>query len=128
VNNPSDEISQAERRRVMLEERKASTYLAQAQASIGDELGGRFAQSGSSATVIGSSPISYPQQPSTSPAMMPVEPPLGYAIDGQEPVGEKFEVERSRNASTQVGVGGGPTQASGTTDGRPAIAKFRRRF
>jgi hypothetical protein len=100
MNNPVD-ISQAERRRVLAndrkvaEERRHSTFLDHARASADDDRGGRFALSGSSVTVIGASPShEYPQQPSTAPsnqmAMMPDEPlidgrgegnVLGYEID-----------------------------------------------
>jgi hypothetical protein len=109
-------ISQKERREVLKNDRlvrQGSTYFQHAQASIDDELRGRFAQSGQSATVTGSSPISYPKQPSTSPAnqmsMMPDEAPLGYRVDDQEPVGEKFEVAAS------LGGAAGPGSSDGAT-------------
>jgi hypothetical protein len=74
--------------------RERSTYHSVAQASIDDDRGGRFALGDSKQTVIGSSPISYPQQPSTSfwnSDPVPPEPPLGYSVEAQEPVGEVFE-------------------------------------
>jgi hypothetical protein len=93
--NPADDISQAERRRIMADDRRAkSTYHSQAIGSIDEERGGRYATSGSKQTVIGSSPIAYPQQPSTSPwhhDPIGTEPPLGYSVDAIEPVGEVFE-------------------------------------
>jgi hypothetical protein len=92
MNNPA-EISQAERRRIIAEERRASTYHQHAIASADDAAGGRFATEGKP-TVMGSLPISYPQQPASSPsnqaALVPDEPTidgsgegdrLGYCID-----------------------------------------------
>jgi hypothetical protein len=111
VSNPADEISQAERRRVMLEERRGRTYQGHAIASADEDRGGRFALSGNPATVTGSTPGPvYPQQPSTSPsnqlAMMPDEPlvdgrgegdRLGYCID---------------NPSAPVGAGAGSKEVT----------------
>lgn len=91
---PSDEVSQAERRRIMTEERRMRTYHGQATAGIEDDRGGRYAASGSSPTVTGSSPIRYPAQPAHSPwhhDPIGTEPPLGYSVEAQEPVGEVFE-------------------------------------
>src|SRR5262249_13627556 len=88
----ADEISQAERREIMAEDRRAKTYFGQAQHA-DDELGGRYAKVRST-TVVGSSPSSYPAQPPTSPwhrDPVPDEPPLGYSVDAVEPVGEMFE-------------------------------------
>jgi hypothetical protein len=65
MNNPADEISQAERRRILAEER-ISTYRAHAEANTDLELGGRFAKL-SKTTVVGASSISYPKQPEGSP-------------------------------------------------------------
>src|SRR5262245_30159993 len=64
MNGRADEISQAERRRIMADDRRARTYLGQAQHA-DDALGGRYAKVHST-TVVGSSPISYPQSPATS--------------------------------------------------------------
>ena len=88
------DITQKEKREVMRNDRKVgSTYHSVAQASIDDKRGGRYAISDSKQTVIGSSPIAYPQQPKTSPwACDPVPPEplidgrgegnrLGFAID-----------------------------------------------
>src|SRR5215813_14481930 len=92
MNGGADEISQAERRRIMADDRRAKTYFGQAQHA-DDELGGRYAKVRST-TVVGSSPSSYPAQPSTSPwhrDPVPDEPPLGYSVDAVEPVGEIHE-------------------------------------
>jgi hypothetical protein len=85
----------AEKRRIMAEERRMRTYHGHAQANIDEDRGGRFAVEGK-ATVIGSGPISYPAQPSGSPwhsEPIGTEPPLGYSVGDQEPVGEVHERE-----------------------------------
>jgi hypothetical protein len=91
--NKADEITMAEKRRIISEERRHSTYLDHSRASADDLAGGRFAKHNPT-TVVGASSVSYPTQPETSPsnqlAMMPEEPlidgtgegnVLGYAID-----------------------------------------------
>jgi hypothetical protein len=78
-------------------ERAATTYYQQAQ--LDDDLGGRYAVSSD-----------YPAQPETSPwANAPnlPEPPLGYAIDAQEPVGNFHEIQASIDA---LGDGNDPSQ------------------
>jgi hypothetical protein len=129
-----DEISQAERRKVIENDRKVmSSYLDHARASADDERGGKFGAAAPTRTVIGTAPIAYPQQPSTSPsnqmAMMPDEPPLGYSVNDQEPTGEAFEVAASIGTSPAAedvaDVGGGLPQAA---SGRPATPKLRRRL
>ena len=80
--NVADEISQAERRRIMADDRRAKTYFGQAQHA-DDDLGGRYAKVHST-TVVGSSPISYPAQPATSPwhhDACPPEPPLKILVE-----------------------------------------------
>jgi hypothetical protein len=72
--------------------RRARTYFGQAQHA-DDDLGGRYAKVHST-TVVGSSPVSYPAQPPTSPwhhDPVPPEMPLGYSVDAIEPVGEFHE-------------------------------------
>ena len=90
----ADEVSQSEKRRILAEDRRMRTYHAVAQASIDDDRGGRFGVVGRT-TVTGAAPISYPRQPSGSPAnqaaMVGDEPPLGYSVDALEPVGELHE-------------------------------------
>jgi hypothetical protein len=94
-----DDIPQSERRQVMANDRKvreAATYHSVAQSAVDDERGGRYATEGSKQTVIGSSPIAYPQQPCTSPWHSDpcgTEPPLGYSVEEMEPTGEVFERE-----------------------------------
>ena len=123
-SNPADEISQAERRRIMLEERKGS-YHSVAAGSADDERRGRFAVAGNNTTVVGASPISYPQQPSTSPwhrDPVGTEPPLGYSVEQQEPTGEKFEIEKGTPASRVHAAGVGDGSISGT-EVRPVTTK-----
>jgi hypothetical protein len=68
MHNPADMISQAERRRIISEERKLSTYRQHAEANADLELGGRFSKV-TTVTVTGVSPIhQYPRQPLSSPA------------------------------------------------------------
>ena len=93
--NNADDIPQSERRKVIENDRKVhATYHSVAQSAVDEDRGGRFAYSGSSTTVVGSSPVSYPQQPTGSPWAKdecPPEPPLGFSVDAMEPVGEPFE-------------------------------------
>jgi hypothetical protein len=94
MHNPADMISQAEKRRILAEERRLSTYRAHAEANADLELGGRFAKV-TTTTVTGASPISYPRQPADSPAnqaaLVGDERPLGYSVNDQECVGEFHE-------------------------------------
>jgi hypothetical protein len=94
-----DEISQAERRRILQEERRAKTYLAEAQANTDLELGGRFAKL-PRATFVGAGPsVKYPRLPANSPwhsDPCPPEPPLGIDINAMDAVGEAWEQEASR--------------------------------
>jgi hypothetical protein len=114
--NNADEISQAEKRRILIEERRMRTYHGHAlDADL--EMGGRFSRVNTT-TVVGSSPIQYPAQPPTSPwhhDPCPPEPPLGYSVDEQDPVGEVFE--RAHSAASPVepppdaGVGTPPSSS-----------------
>jgi hypothetical protein len=89
--NKADEYSQSVKREVLTNDQKVKdTYFSRANADA--DLGGRFAPA-----VIGST-ARYPHQPTTSPFSrdpVPDEPPLGYEIHSQEPVGEPFEVQQS---------------------------------
>ena len=91
---PADEISQAERRRILAEDRRARTYFSEAQANADLELGGRYAKV-TTTTVVGAGPIQYPRLPLTAPAnqaaMVGDEPPLGFSVNDIEPVGEIHE-------------------------------------
>jgi hypothetical protein len=134
MNNPADEISQAEKLRILAEDRRASTYFHQAQSSLDDLSGGRYGPVTKS-QVVGASPVAYPRLPSDAPsnqmAMMPEEPPLGYRIDDQEPTGQPHELAKSLQASSTLGTGVdgvAPTSTSaGDAGGVGAQPKFRRR-
>jgi hypothetical protein len=124
-------VTQREKRQVMENDRQvreAATYHSVAKAGLDDERGGRYAAgSGSKASVVGTSPISYPTQPAGSPWAKddaPAEPPLGYSVDEQEPVGEMFE-RASTSAAPEVGEPPSPSDHSGgDVRSRP---RFRRR-
>ena len=122
MSNPADEISQTEKRRIMIEERRAKTYHGHAM-DADLEMGGRYAKVHST-TVVGSSPVSYPAQPPTSPwhhDPCPPEPPLGYSVDDVEPVGEVHERgPPSIAAAPDVDVSGGPS------DGDVSAASFNK--
>jgi hypothetical protein len=98
--NQADNIPQSERRKVMESDRlarRAGTYFSQASAGMDDERGGRFAAL-NKPTVTGSGGGWAPKQPPNSPWAKdhcPPEPPLGWSVDDQEPVGEPHEIERS---------------------------------
>jgi hypothetical protein len=130
--NPVDEISQVERRRVFENdriaalERRLSTYHAVAQGSIDDERQGRFAAVGK-VTVTGTGPtLQYPRQPETSPANQAVltgqEGPLGYSVNDQEPVGEKFELGDKPSTSQASDVEGNSSPEGNAKGSRLASA------
>src|SRR5262249_4693471 len=92
---------------VMTNGRKVmATYHSVAASTVDDERGGRFAVERKQ-TVIGSSPIAYPQQPSTSPwhsdPCQP-EPPLGYSVDAMGAVGEPHEIRASEGSPPSSSV------------------------
>src|SRR6516162_1790948 len=109
--NAADLISQKEKRETLrndrlvkeADERRRRTL--HGHALDGEpELGGRFSKV-STTTVVGTSPVSYPQQPEGSPWRSdpcPIEPPLGYSVDEQEPVGEMFERASSVDGTSAV--------------------------
>ena len=72
-----------------------------------NDVGGRFAAV-SSPQVIGSTPNPATQYPAAADWVadqLPPEPPFPIDISAQEPCGEKFEVERSRDAVGPVQLG-----------------------
>jgi hypothetical protein len=90
----NNDASQAERKRVLENDRKVSSYMAHATANVDEDRGGRYAATGSSPTVTGATPISYPTQPSHSPwhhDPISDEPPLGYSVEDHDAVGEQHE-------------------------------------
>jgi hypothetical protein len=90
----NNDASQAQRRKVLENDRKVSTYFQRAQADADLELGGRYAKV-TETTVTGATPGPiYPKQPPNSPwhhDPMPPEPPLGFSVNDLEPVGEPHE-------------------------------------
>ena len=129
--NEADEIRQTERRRIMAEDRRAKTYFGQAQHA-DDDLGGRYTKVHST-TVTGSSPISYPAQPPTSPwhhDACPPEPPLGFSMNAMEPVGEPFERgPPSTTAAPNVeGVGGRSPRVVRSATSVSKSSRLRRRM
>ena len=127
-------ITQKEKREVLANDRKVSTYLAHAMASAEDEMGGRYAKV-QPTTVTGSSPGSaFPRMPEGNPWR---EEPIGKEafIDGRgEGLTLGFEIDRPDASSTVAAVEDTPTPASseshvitGVGDGRVPPG-FRRRF
>ena len=115
-----DDVTQKDKLAVLRNEqqlRKASTYHALASAAADELAGGRFAQSSNRQTVIGASPISYPQLPEGNPFKcdpVGMEPPLGYKIDDMDAVGERHEIERSQaSAAASVDAAVAPTSSIG---------------
>src|SRR5262245_8777504 len=97
-------LLQAERRRIMIEERRLRTYHGHAQAAVDDERQGRFATlDKATVTGQGAGPI-YPQMPDGNPwATEPIgtEPPLGIDINAQDAVGEIFEQAASDTSALE---------------------------
>jgi hypothetical protein len=94
----TEEISMAERRRILAEELRFKTYMAHTDTFLDDNRGGRFSVT-KPAALIGSGPIHYPQLPQDAPAnqalMVGDEMPLGYDINAMDAVGEPHEVKAS---------------------------------
>ena len=116
MNNSADEISQAEGRRIIAEERRGRTYQGHAIASANDERGGRFALSGKATSVTGSRPASeYPRQPEHSPwhrDPLPPEP----LIDGRGE-GNVLGYEIDRPDGAPPGVESSSSSAAASADG-----------
>jgi len=132
MNNPIDEVSQAERRRIIENDRKVmATYHSHAQSTLNDERQGRFATL-DKPTVTGSTPGSqFPRMPAGNPwREEPIGPEpfvdgrgegnvLGYAID---------RPDAPPSSASPVGDGGNGDRAI-TATGSPVIrSKFRRRI
>jgi hypothetical protein len=125
--NNADEISQAERRRIMIEERRGkATYHNIGQAGIDETFVRRVQLTPEIPKPAGSGWASLWTND-------PPEPALGYSVEQHEAAGEAFEVAASQAAQASpdapdggAGGAGGPAQEDGTTLSRPA--KFIRRF
>jgi hypothetical protein len=89
-----NDTSQAERRAALANDRRVSTYH---QFKLPEEeLGGRYRKL-EPQTIVGSdNPIpSYTRAAPWSATQLPDEPPLGWSVEDQMPVGEPHEVEAS---------------------------------
>jgi hypothetical protein len=98
------------------------TFHSRAAAELALENQGRHTQG---AEVTGSKPaVVYPRQPESSPwaaDKVPPEPPLGYEINSQEPVGEPFEIEESLLlAASSVSPEDAALATEVSASGRPA--------
>jgi hypothetical protein len=79
-------------------QREYSSYLDQARANIGQELGGRFQNFGKTTIVTGSGGPAVPRLPEDNPFHHDPtgpEPSLGFSIADPPVVGEAFEVQAS---------------------------------
>jgi hypothetical protein len=125
MSHAEDLISQAERRRIIANDRRvraAATFHSMAQSSLDDERGGRYATEGSKATVVGASPVGYPAQPANSPWASnpyPDEPlidgrgegtTLGYEIDRPDVVSNASPA--SSTSLRDAGVGTPPPSST----------------
>ena len=82
---PEDEVTQAERRRIL---REGTTFHQHAQSSANDEAGGRFAAT-AAPRVVGSTPnpsLQYPAASAAHQTELPREPSLGYSVDQLDPL------------------------------------------
>ena len=112
----SSDAEMKERRRHAGSTTQVTNYRDRAVNDLALEARGRHA---TKSNVVGAERVPlYPAAsgPWNDPVQVPDEPPLGYAIDSQEPVGEVFEIEASlREAS--------PSVASLPPDGDVATAR-----
>jgi hypothetical protein len=111
-NQFQNSASQAERRRVLREE-QASTYFERAR--VAEQLDSERSKSAVTGTKRTQDFPAIPSGPWSAGywAQVPDEPPLGYAINEQEPVGEPAEVARSLEAMA-------PTSPMGSDTGSPS--------
>jgi hypothetical protein len=111
-----DEITQADKRRVLKDDR-ASTYYAMAEATAGEELG-RYKHLGK-ASVTGA----VPKLPASSPWCsdpVPNEEPTGIDLNQQEAVGTQAEINASlpKAESSSSSLGLDPAPLSNASDDR----------
>jgi hypothetical protein len=89
MSGPEDEVSQAEKRRIIREQ--AGTFFSHAQTQAGELSGGRFAATGTP-HVTGATPVpNYPAAAAHQRDPVPIEPPLGIDINAmpeQNPTGD----------------------------------------
>jgi hypothetical protein len=122
-----DEISQAERRRIMAEELRAKGTLRAMAEADNDLRGGRYRMQ---AKKIGADFIDTIKTvlkvpaPAGWPSLWsgdPPEPPLGYSVEDHEPVGEPHEIKASSPSviSRRDGGVGDGSASDGTPEVRP---------
>jgi hypothetical protein len=138
MTNP--DVTMKEKKEILDNDRKvrAGTYKSLAEAEFQNEYGGRYAAAITKTKVAGSDPsVSYPKQPSSSfwsRDPIGLEPSLGYRIDDQEPVGEKFEIERSLSSAVKAAPETGDAAVDGPAPedpsqmSRPVTSKRWRRL
>jgi hypothetical protein len=108
---PEDEVSQAEKARMLREQ--ASSILDHARAAANDLGGGRFAGVNPT-TVIGAEPaVRYPAASSSWQVQLPDEPPLGFAIDAMP---ELENPTGGSSVSAPVATGGAADAPSAPPD------------
>jgi hypothetical protein len=127
-----NEADMKTKREMLSQDRAANTYLEQASATIGQELGGRFAHlARGQQQVVGSAPSPYPKMPANSPWScdpVPREEPLGVDINALEPIGGPAETVPVPEVETVLAM----TCSVITTEvepTKPQVSKtFRRRI
>jgi hypothetical protein len=84
-----NEADMKTKREMLKQDRAANTYFEQASATMGQELGGRFAHlARGQQQVVGSTPNAYPKIPGYwAEADCGVEPSLGVDVNAMEPIG-----------------------------------------
>jgi hypothetical protein len=110
-NYNADPPTQAEKRETIENDRKvreaakdearAGTYFAQARATLGQEVGGRYAAM-ARPVITGAGAYVVPRLPESSPWShdpCAPEPPLGYSVEDQEPVGEAHEIQNLKQGA-----------------------------
>jgi hypothetical protein len=104
----SSDMEQADRRRLAGSTTSATTYRDLAEAGLSLEAQGRHA---AKAAVSGSKAVPhYPAAsgPWNDPVQVPDEPPLGWSVEAQEPVGETFEIAASSALSPENAADAAP--------------------
>src|SRR5262249_23030820 len=132
-----NEANQEERAAVLKNDFRANTMQGRAVAELQMEERGRFARQ-ANVTASEAAPVAYPGAGWTE-NHIPDEPPLGFDVNAMEPVGEQFEVDRSRativaashsegrddcaaSSSSVAQAGAAPPQPK-TTSSAPALSR-----
>jgi hypothetical protein len=125
MSGPEDEVSQAEKRRIIREQ--ATTMFQHAQSHANDEAGGRFAAINPTTVTGATSAVKYPQLPSSSPwgGSQPepgTEPPTGYAIDDMSGLENPADVSVSPSAEPG-GAAAAPSAPPDVEHAAPPLSK-----